>query len=128
MADTNDNGLLCFTNCLLLSDEGVLKSGDLWIDAARGVVLDSQRTFYLRKERPRPESVIDLGGNILAPGLIDAQINGAYGFDFSEYDGDDEKYLAGLDMVARRIVETGVTSLLPTIIVSYYCIVICRHV
>ena len=111
------NGLVCFTNCLLLQPSGALVPGDLWIDQARGVILDAQRTFYLRKERPDPAQVIDLGGNILSPGLIDAQINGAYGFDFSEYDGDDEKYLAGLDMVARRIVETGVTSLLPTIIV-----------
>ncbi len=62
------------------------------------------------------DTVIDLGGNILSPGLIDIQINGAYNFDFSVYEGDDEAYLAGLDMVARRIVETGVTSLLPTII------------
>lgn len=45
-----------------------------------------------------------------SPGLIDIQINGAYNFDFSVYDGDDDKYLAGLDMVARKIVETGVTA------------------
>lgn len=41
---------------------------------------------------------------------MDIQINGAYGFDFSVYDGDDENYKAGLKMVAEKIVETGVTS------------------
>ncbi|OCB85878.1 Metallo-dependent hydrolase [Sanghuangporus baumii] len=48
--------------------------------------------------------------------ILDSQINGAYGFDFSIYNKDDEAYREGLDMIARRIVETGVTSLLPTII------------
>lgn len=45
-----------------------------------------------------------------SPGLIDIQINGAYGFDFSVYDGDDKTYKEGLKMIAERIVETGVTS------------------
>jgi N-acetylglucosamine-6-phosphate deacetylase len=49
------------------------------------------------------------------------QINGAYGIDFSELnvdepDGGESSYLAGLDHVAKRIVETGCTSFVPTII------------
>jgi N-acetylglucosamine-6-phosphate deacetylase len=55
-----------------------------------------------------------------SPGLIDIQINGAYGFDFSVYEGDDDAYRAGLATVAQRIVETGVTSLVPTLIVSRF--------
>ncbi|KAI0919327.1 hypothetical protein AcV5_002278 [Taiwanofungus camphoratus] len=47
---------------------------------------------------------------------MDIQINGAYGFDFSVYDGDDEAYRQGMKTVAEKIVETGVTSLVPTII------------
>ena len=77
----------------------------------------SQNTFFIRQERP--DTIIDLGGNVLSPVLIDNQINGAYNFDFSEFDGKEESvaaYRDGLDMVARRIVETGVTSLLPTVI------------
>ncbi|KAL1945205.1 hypothetical protein VTO73DRAFT_2056 [Trametes versicolor] len=108
------NGLICFTNCLLPTEDGGLVQKDLWIDERRGVILDSQRTFFLRKERP--DRIIDLGGNILSPGLIDIQINGAYNFDFSVYEDDDEAYTAGLRRVAKNIVETGVTSLLPTII------------
>ncbi|KAI0764326.1 Metallo-dependent hydrolase [Trametes elegans] len=111
---TSPNGLVCFTNCLLPTEDGNLVQKDLWIDERRGVILDSQRTFFQRKERP--DRVIDLGGNILSPGFLDIQINGAYNFDFSVYDGDDEAYLAGLRRVGERIVETGVTSLLPTII------------
>jgi N-acetylglucosamine-6-phosphate deacetylase len=51
-----------------------------------------------------------MGGNIVSPGFIDTQINGAYGFDFSVYDGDSDAYRRGLNTVAERIVETGVTS------------------
>ncbi|TCD66659.1 hypothetical protein EIP91_001077 [Steccherinum ochraceum] len=109
-----DNGLICFTNCLLPLEDGSLVEQDLWIDERRGVILDAQRTFFLRKERPT--KIIDLGGNVLSPGLMDIQINGAYGFDFSVYDGDEEAYRQGLKTVAEKIVETGVTSLVPTII------------
>ncbi|KAI0667066.1 Metallo-dependent hydrolase [Trametes maxima] len=111
---TSTNGLICFTNCLLPTEEGELVQKDLWIDERRGVILDAHRSFFQRKERP--DRVIDLGGNILSPGFLDVQINGAYNFDFSVYDGDDEAYRTGLKRVAEKIVETGVTSLLPTII------------
>ncbi len=49
-------------------------------------------------------------GNIVSPGFIDIQINGAYGFDFSTYEGDPDTYCRGLHIVAEKIVETGVTS------------------
>ncbi|KAL1745031.1 carbohydrate esterase family 9 protein [Schizophyllum fasciatum] len=111
---SSSNGLICFTNCLLPLEDGRLVERDLWIDERRGVILDAQKTFFLRKERP--EKVIDLEGNILSPGFLDIQINGAYGFDFSVYEGDDEAYSSGLRTVAEKIVETGVTSLLPTTI------------
>lgn len=45
-----------------------------------------------------------------SPGLLDIQINGAYGFDFSVFEGDAEAYSQGLKTVAEKIVETGVTS------------------
>lgn len=108
------NGLVRFTNCLLPQEDGSLVNQDLWIDEKRGVILDPLRTFYER--RLSPSRIIDLGGDIISPGLLDIQINGAYGFDFSIYENDDDTYRAGLKMVAEKIVETGVTSLLPTII------------
>ena len=39
---TSPNGLICFTNCLLPTEDGSLVEKDLWIDERRGVVLDSQ--------------------------------------------------------------------------------------
>jgi N-acetylglucosamine-6-phosphate deacetylase len=53
-------------------------------------------------------------GNIVSPGFIDAQINGAYGFDFSVYEGDPDAYRRGLNTIAEKIVETGVTSYVPS--------------
>ncbi|KAI0821138.1 Metallo-dependent hydrolase [Irpex lacteus] len=111
---SSQNGLICFTNCLLPTEDGSLVEKDLWIDEVRGVVLDAQKTFF--KRRQRPDRVIDLGGNILSPGYLDIQINGAYGFDFSVFYGDHEAYRNGIKHVAEKIVETGVTSLIPTII------------
>ncbi|TFY71557.1 hypothetical protein EVG20_g1443 [Dentipellis fragilis] len=111
---SSPNGLVCFTNCLIPLEDGSLVEKDLWIDERRGVILDSQQTFFVRRERP--DRVIDLGGNIISPGFLDIQINGAYNFDFSVYDGHDEDYIQGLRHVASKIVETGVTSFLPTLI------------
>ncbi|KAI0036148.1 Metallo-dependent hydrolase [Vararia minispora EC-137] len=111
---SSSNGLVCFTNCLIPLEDGSLVKRDLWIDERRGVVLDAQKTFFLNKERPA--KVLDMGGNIVSPGFLDSQINGAYGFDFSVYDGDDEAYRKGLKLISTKIVETGVTALIPTII------------
>ena len=49
------------------------------------------------------------------------QLNGAYGVDFSELsledeDGGEARYLQGLDKVSSRIIETGCTSYVGTII------------
>ncbi|PPQ63032.1 hypothetical protein CVT24_005978 [Panaeolus cyanescens] len=110
----SSNSLICFTNCLLPLEDGSLVERDLWVDETRGIILDAQKTFYTRRERP--DRIVDLGGNILSPGFLDIQLNGAYGFDFSVYEDDDQKYRDGMKKVAEGIVETGVTSLLPTII------------
>ncbi|KAI0062403.1 Metallo-dependent hydrolase [Artomyces pyxidatus] len=110
---TSTNGLICFTNCLLPLEDGSLVRKDLWIDERRGVVLDAQRTFFSKKQRPARE--IDMQGNIVSPGFLDIQINGAYGFDFSVYESE-EAYREGLNTVSEKIVETGVTSLVPTLI------------
>jgi N-acetylglucosamine-6-phosphate deacetylase len=65
-----------------------------------------------------PDEVIDLGGRILAPGLIDVQLNGAQGFDFSVPKASKEEYDEGLRMVNKGLARTGVTSYLPTVVSS----------
>lgn len=42
MASETENGLICFTNCLLPQEDGSLVRKDLWVDQRRGVILDAQ--------------------------------------------------------------------------------------
>jgi len=92
--------------------------GDLYVSSSTGLIVSGQKSFFSHESSPA--KTIDLAGNILAPGLIDAQINGAYSIDFSELDtsdpGCETTYLNNLATVARKIVETGCTSFVPTII------------
>lgn len=60
---------------------------------------------------PRVADVV-LPSGVLAPGLVDAQVNGAFGVDLAGTD------LAGWQRVTRRLPETGVTSFLPTFITA----------
>ncbi|GJJ10848.1 hypothetical protein Clacol_005076 [Clathrus columnatus] len=97
---------------LLALEDGSLVRRDLWFDKEKGLIVDAQKTFYELGQRP--STTIDLSDDIVSPGFLDIQINGAYGFDFSIFPQDDanagKEYDSGLRMVASRIVETGVTS------------------
>lgn len=57
------------------------------------------------------EDVVDVSGLSMSPGLIDLQINGAYGDDFTSDP-------ASMWRVGARLPEQGVTAFLPTIITS----------
>ena len=59
-----------------------------------------------------PEADIVLDDGILTAGLVDIQINGAFGVDFAAADE------AGWDAVAARLPSTGVTSFQPTLITA----------
>lgn len=54
---------------------------------------------------------VDGHGWLVSPGLVDLQINGAYGHDFTQDPG-------AISIVAERLPETGVVAFLPTIITS----------
>ena len=58
-----------------------------------------------------PRDGIDIDGLLVAPGLIDLQINGAYGSDFTSDP-------ASIWSVGARLPEHGVTGFLPTIITA----------
>jgi N-acetylglucosamine-6-phosphate deacetylase len=80
--------------------DGSLQSGDLHLDQGR----------IVPGVRGRPGgTVVDASGLIVAPGLIEAQTNGAYGHDFT----DDP---ASLWQVGARLPEQGITAFVPTII------------
>ncbi|KAJ5825551.1 hypothetical protein N7474_002689 [Penicillium riverlandense] len=104
-----------FTNCRLVRGSELVEQ-DLWIDSLSGKILKDQEAFY--ELLLSPDEIIDLGGRILAPGLIDVQLNGAQGFDFSVPCETKEEYDEGMRMVNHGLARTGVTSYLPTVISS----------
>ncbi|KAL2824537.1 hypothetical protein BDW59DRAFT_147481 [Aspergillus cavernicola] len=104
-----------FTNCRIVKGEDLIEQ-DVWIDSISGKILRDQEAFY--GLHLSPDEVIDLGGRILAPGLIDCQLNGAQGFDFSVPQSSKNEYDEGLRLVNKGLAQTGVTSYLPTVVSS----------
>jgi N-acetylglucosamine-6-phosphate deacetylase len=100
------------TNCRLAIGDHLVEQ-DLWISATTGRIVDPQRSFFER--RTGPSIVHDLGGRIIAPGFIDTQLNGAFGFDFSVPADEPSKYRDSVERVNKQLVKTGVTSYLPTL-------------
>ena len=98
-----------FTNCRLAIDDELVWR-DLCFSAATGTILNHQSQFF--DQHTTPNKTFDLGGRIVSPGFIDVQLNGAFGVDFSV---PSERYEQDLKALNRRLVQTGVTSYLPTL-------------
>lgn len=107
------SGITRLTGCRLVKENRLVEE-DIWLSSVTGKILRSQEVFY--EHQVAPDTVIDLGGRIVSPGFIDVQFNGAYGFDFSQAPQDVSIYMKGLRMLNKKLVKTGVTSYLPTII------------
>lgn len=99
-----------FTNCQVLRG-GKLVKEDLWVRGGR--IVDPRPLFY--GEKLRETEVVDCQDGIVAPGFIDVQINGAFGYDFSS---SPDTVAESLRQVAKRLLECGVTSFCPTIVTS----------
>lgn len=106
------NGITKFTNCRLVRGDHVVEE-DLWISSVTGKVIQSQTAFY--DELILPDETIDLGGRLIAPGFIECQLNGAFGFNFSTQFDDMSQYGKKLRDLNKRLVQTGVTSYIPTV-------------
>ncbi|CAG9771367.1 unnamed protein product [Ceutorhynchus assimilis] len=104
-----NNKLLRFVNCSIIRDHKVIKE-DIWV--RDGKIVDPEKIFY--DEKIIEDERIDCGNRLIAPGLIEIQINGGYGYDFSFEDKTEE----GLTMVAKKLLEHGVTAFCPTIVTS----------
>lgn len=107
MAQTSN--ITKFTNGRLVHD-GALLNADLWVDSNTGKILSSQSAFYGRGAVA--DKIVDLKGKILSPGLIDVQLNGAHGFNFSF---PDSHYATRLQATERKLIKSGVTSYIPTV-------------
>jgi N-acetylglucosamine-6-phosphate deacetylase len=109
---TSTGRITKFTNCKLVIGNEFVEQ-DLWVSSATGKIVRSQEVFY--GENVVPDITIDLKGKIVAPGLIDVQLNGAFGFNFSQIPQDPSTYGKTLRQVNKRLIQTGVTSYLPTL-------------
>ncbi|KHO01759.1 N-acetylglucosamine-6-phosphate deacetylase [Metarhizium album ARSEF 1941] len=106
------NGLTKFTNCRLVKGDALVTE-DLWVSSTTGTVINSQATFF--DELNLPDRTIDLGGRVISPGMIECQLNGAFGFNFSTLLDDMSQYGKKVNEVNKLLVQTGVTSYIPTV-------------
>ena len=98
----HDNCIRKFTNCYLLRDKEIIKD-DLWV--RRGKIINPEPLFF--EEKIGPTEVIDCGGALIAPGLIDLQINGGFGVDFSKDMKDEKSVQQCIRTVARKLLAHG---------------------
>uniref|UniRef100_A0AAY4CH22 N-acetylglucosamine-6-phosphate deacetylase n=1 Tax=Denticeps clupeoides TaxID=299321 RepID=A0AAY4CH22_9TELE len=106
----SDEPITQFINCRILRHHK-LQREDLWVRG--GKILDPEKLFF--DEEGFADYRIDCENRIIAPGFIDVQINGGYGIDFSQASDD---YSLGIAMVAKKLLQHGVTSFCPTIVTS----------
>jgi N-acetylglucosamine-6-phosphate deacetylase len=106
------NGITKFTNCRLVRGDSLVWE-DLWVSAKTGKIIRSQSAFY--DELIVPDQTINLGGRIISPGMIECQLNGAFGFNFSTVMDDMSQYGKQVKDLNRKLVQTGVTSYVPTV-------------
>ncbi|EPE05117.1 n-acetylglucosamine-6-phosphate deacetylase [Ophiostoma piceae UAMH 11346] len=109
-------GITKLTNCRLVRGNDLVWQ-DLWISSNTGKIVRSQAAFY--DEHVLPDETVDLGGRIVAPGMIECQLNGAFGFNFSTLFGDEgtkgARYQREMHSLNKKLVETGVTAYVPTV-------------
>ncbi|KAI9103150.1 putative N-acetylglucosamine-6-phosphate deacetylase-like protein [Phlyctochytrium arcticum] len=96
------NGRVLHGNALLATD--------VWMQ--NGLIIDPPND--LNWSDPSTVTTIDVNGKMIAPGLIDIQINGAFGVDFS----DPGAYQEHGGHVARQLLRYGCTAFCPTVISS----------
>ncbi|XP_046893346.1 N-acetylglucosamine-6-phosphate deacetylase isoform X2 [Hypomesus transpacificus] len=106
----SEEPIVQFVNCRILR-EHKLQREDLWV--REGTILDPEKLFF--DEKGYADETVDCKGCIVAPGFIDVQINGGYGIDFSQAT---EDVRGGVSLVAKKILEHGVTSFCPTLVTS----------
>ncbi|XP_040919307.1 N-acetylglucosamine-6-phosphate deacetylase isoform X1 [Toxotes jaculatrix] len=106
----SDAPITQFINCRILRDHK-LQREDLWVREGR--ILDPEKLFF--DEQGYADKHVDCEGSIISPGFIDVQINGGYGIDFSQAS---EDVRAGVSLVAKKVLEHGVTSFCPTLVTS----------
>ena len=94
-----------FTNCRVC-EGGRLVHKDLVVLNDTGRIVDGVSSSG--------QSTVDLGGAIVAPGLIESQTNGMRGFHFTHFE-DEQSYAQKVEEIAKYLPSTGCTSFYATI-------------
>jgi N-acetylglucosamine-6-phosphate deacetylase len=90
----------------VVTPDGTLPNGTLvWDEGVVAAVLASSAG------PPQADATLDASGLILAPGLIELQVNGGFGLDLTSDPG-------SIWQLGARLIELGVTAFLPTIVSS----------
>ncbi|KAF9127538.1 putative N-acetylglucosamine-6-phosphate deacetylase [Mortierella sp. 14UC] len=113
LAPENTAKVIKITNCRVFRDGKIVDKDAIWIQD--GKIIDPHKFFWYQKRLP--DEVLDAEGLLVSPGFIEAQINGAFGVDFS-VPSDQETYERGLTKVSRGLLKYGTTSYCPTIVSS----------
>ncbi|CAG2111430.1 unnamed protein product, partial [Medioppia subpectinata] len=95
-------------NCEILRDHKIIRE-DLWV--RNGKIVNPEPIYYL--ETRLADISIDCKGLLIAPGYIDLQINGHFGYDFSNCDIDIKE---AIHKTASGLVRHGVTAFCPTLV------------
>lgn len=101
-------------NGRILRDHKIVDDSYVWIQD--GKIIDAFHSFF--DNHQEPDTIIDAQGCIISPGYIDLQINGAFGYDFSEVDGPIEKLTQDIAFVAKGLLQFGCTAFCPTVVTS----------
>ena len=94
--------IIKFCNCYILRNHQIIKEDILVRD---GKFLNPEPLFF--DEKRKPDKVVNCKGLLIAPGLIDLQINGAFGFDFSHDIRDETSSKKCLEQVAKGLLKYG---------------------
>ena len=110
--------LVQFYNAKLVTPQGVVEEGDLWVHQGR--IADPKDFFWERRSPSSADRRIDCHGMLIAPGCIDIMLHEAFNVDFTplgEVDGSEADAAAEeqLALVRRRLPELGVTAFCPAI-------------
>lgn len=101
-----------------LCDNGVITHDtELHVDSRTGTIVD-------RIPHGMEVKIVDLQGNILAPGFLDIQNNGIYGLNFSALnetstEADIAHFKAFYNDAMAKYLKTGVTALCPTVTLNF---------
>ena len=91
-----------FYNCFILRDHQIIKEDILVRD---GKFLNPEPLFF--DERRKPDKYVDCHGLLISPGLIDIQINGGFGVDFTHDIVDEKTSKECLQTVAKGLLKYG---------------------